>query len=253
MLTHTRTVGLTHGRQSLSAESRRASGGTVVAIAVALLAGLYFVATAPTPQERVAPGAIAVLAIVSGLLALKQSRDVTPGRVTLRRSPRLELSRPLSTAVMEAAVGAIAVATGFAVALTGNDADAPLQTFEGWLGVFLIAVGAGMCAYALISIARRTGLRIDQNSVTYRTALRTQSARWEQVEGVTVSGTYPYLRLVIDGSGRTLTVSSRAIGSDPSAVAAIIDFYRQHPGRRHHVIDADAAITWVEQAHTAAS
>ncbi|MDE0571872.1 PH domain-containing protein [Demequina sp. B12] len=253
MLTHTRTVGLAHGRQSLSAESRRASGGTIVAIVVALLAGIYFVATAPTPQERVAPGAIAVLAIASGLLALKDHRDIARGRVTLRQPPGFQFTRRLSTCITEATVGAIAIATGFAVALTGDDADSLLQTFEGWLGALLVAVGAGMCAYALISIARRTGLRIDQNLVTYRTAFRTQSARWEQVEGVTVSGTYPYLRLVIDGSGRTLTVSSRAIGSDPSAVAAIIDFYRQHPGHRHHLTDADAAITWVEQTHTAVS
>ncbi|MFD5599350.1 hypothetical protein ACFWHR_04765 [Leucobacter sp. NPDC058333] len=156
-------------------------------------------------------------------------------------APSLDLLYPLAAAIMvlPAILALIARLRGEAVA----DIGFGRRTVEvlGILGVVLLA-------QQLWALRAPRGLELTSEGVRGVRGAGRIVLSWDDLGAASAMSTRTGAKLGLRvTSGETYILPRRLIGSDPDAVAAIINYYLRHPADRHHLAQPEFAIRLVAQ------
>lgn len=157
-----------------------------------------------------------------------------PGSVIAsRRRDGLALSPPLSDHLVLLIVG-ILLTVGFLAVVAFTDRSR--------------RAGGAVLAGLLMALAGAWGLIFRPALCLSPDGLRTLGVLWKRFDlpwsrigAARAVGARP-ARLRLITSGTSPLVPNSCVGGDPAAVAAVIEYYRQHPDERHRLRDGVAAI-----------
>lgn len=237
-------------RAPLNAPTYRAEGVIVVFGGLGLLAVIVS-ASAREPGFAALMGVLAVLMVAIGAVWLLWQGSTVARRVRVESVPGgLRFIPSIWVYVLFPILGICgllpgAVALGFAAAGIGVMQEGSVSRL-GPYGVSLIALVA--LGHQLWVLRRPSGLTLTETGLSGVRGGPLVEVSWDDLSRVSVVAS-PSAKLVLtpwNTSG--LVIDPRWIGSDPNEVAAIIDYYREHPRDRRLLADPRAAIRRVEDS-----
>ncbi len=117
-----------------------------------------------------------------------------------------------------------------------------------WGPYVLGAVSLGGLVREIVALRKPLGLVIDPHGLRGVRGSGALDISWDEVGDVAPVGPHgPKLSIAIAGRAPAI-IDAHRLGTDPAAAAAVIAFFRDHPGDRHALADGVAAM----QAITAA-
>ncbi len=203
-------------------------------------------------------GALGLL--VFGGPAIWFSRTWSPRRSRVRIVQDGTLHFGIPSRVYTVPALALALTLGYVgvvgvLVFSGSIPGEPLRTSRltliiGGIGLILLSAGASMAFLAVLTWQLPAGASLTLFGVSARTPFSWKASPWAEIDDVTVElGSQRYVYLVLHRrDGRPIRVSAQSLGSDPNVVAAIIQFYLQHPQHRDALAEPEVAMKRFEGA-----
>ena len=237
-------------RVALNAPTYRPERIILVFGAFTLFAGFIALAV-EEPGFKILMGSLAFLMLVFGVGALLWQESILARRIRVDRGAGSLRFAPNTWVLMVfpslAVLGLLPGVAALVLALMGVSLvqDGSVARF-GPFGIGLISLG--WLAQQAWVLRRPLGLTLTKTSVSGVRGTSRVDIRWENLSGVAAVAS-PGAKLYISAkAGEPIIIEPRWIGSDPNEVAAIIEYYREHPGDRHLLTDPAAAIRRVEES-----
>ena len=107
-----------------------------------------------------------------------------------------------------------------------------------------------LSVYGLVRLHRYArlppGLRVNERGLTFASvtvrSIALREPRWEEIQLIQAENTGRAHVAILETSGRRTTIAAQTIGSDPVTVAAILQFYLQHPQHRSALVEPQQAL-----------
>lgn len=203
----------------------------------------------PRPGFTLFMGAAGFAMLVLVLALYLRGRALRAGRIRIAANGGLHFLPPRSIRV-----GAVAVALAIMVpavstaliSVLGLPMQASSSRFTTVGPYALGLLSLGLLAQVLFSFRTPAGLRVTLSGVRgVRGAKRVELA-WNELLSASAPGPHgPKLALLTRSQG-VILIDAHQLGSDPAIVAAVLNYYRAHPGERSGLSDGAAAVRGVE-------
>ena len=239
----------TAGR-SVAPQGRQSSGALYGLYAVPAL-GLALVLANDAPGFRLLVGSASVvmLALIAGLHV--RARALVAGSLRIGAAGPLTFVPPTSLRVIMVCVNIAFLLPGAAAAasaLLGLPGAAGSSRLVSALPYVLAGYGLIALARQLWGARRPLGLRVDALGLLGVRGERAVEIAWEDLAHVSAPGPHGPKLALVTASGRTLVLDAHSLGSDPAAVAGVIEYFRARPERREVLENGRAAVEEVRAA-----
>lgn len=173
-----------------------------------------------------------------------------PGFVRAKAGGPLTLVRPRRVDTWQWIIPAVGLPPGLLAIVARQTPGEEFGTGQGaiWL-VILWTASAVWLVKQLLDLRVPMGLRIAPAGLSGVRGAGSLNADWSEVEQASVVASNTGAKLVLQfSSSEPLVIDATVIGSDPHAVAAIIEYYRVHPDQREDLESVRDVISTISAA-----